>query len=199
MKTFAANLCISLFCLLGPALYAQEIQHDFSTTLQKQWLDGNKNGVRKIAEARLLQNPDDLASQLILFEYAIEFMDTDTLKALIPRIRKTSDSINSQNYSTHKELLSATLDITESILPTITPEVRASEIHKGYIKGKPMTLAVLIQALEADKMVRPFSKDERAELTSVASANPAQQERAASHPDKKQTEPNDRPKQSPSP
>jgi hypothetical protein len=142
----------------------QVANNDFSTTIGKEWFDGNKNAVKLIAEGRLRQNSEDLASQLILFEYAMQFMDTDTLKTLIPRIRKTSAAIKTPHFTEQKELLSVALDEIESLLPSVTIEMRNAEAYKGNIKHKPIGSLPIIKALESDALVPALNEAEKVQL-----------------------------------
>ena len=42
----------------------------------EKWYAGDKILVMRLVEARLQKNPSDLASQLVLLDYSMSFMDT---------------------------------------------------------------------------------------------------------------------------
>lgn len=156
------NIALAFLFLIEIAAAQSVSEPDsFSNFVEEQWLDGNKRAVLQLAEKRLKENPNDLACLLITLDYATEFMELDKIRAVIPRIKATAATISSPNFDSQKSILTGGLEILEQLLPTITPEMVAAEAHKGAIKNKPMGSLVVIQALEADKIVPGVTSEER--------------------------------------
>lgn len=133
----------------------------FSEFIEQQWLLGNKKEVLQLAETRLQKKPNDLACLLIVLDYAVEFMELDKMRSIIPRIKKAVAITSSKNFEQQKKLLTGSLEVFEQLLPTITPEMAQAESHKGFIKNKPLSSLVFIQALETDGLVTPITFQER--------------------------------------
>jgi len=134
---------------------------NFSGFVEQQWLLGKKKKVLQLAENRLQKNLIDLASLLVTLDYSVEFMDLARMRVVIPKIKAVSTTISSPNFERQKNLLSGSLEIFEQLLPTVTPEMAQAEAHKGLIKNKPLSSLVFIQALEADGLVLPITRQER--------------------------------------
>lgn len=159
---------ILFFLSVVTPLLSQIVRPDPSTTsaaIGKSWIEGSKLTVMRLAEARLQGRPGDLASQLVLLEYATAFMDTETLKSLVPLIRRTSANIKTPSFLQQKKLLDLTLESLDSLLPTITGQMRADEAYKGALAHKPLSMLPIIEALEADGLVVKLTSEEKLLLT----------------------------------
>ena len=161
-----STICV-LLTLVTP-LYSQIVGSDPNTTsavLGKSWLLGDKLTVMRLAEARLQTKPGDLASQLVLMEYATTFMDIETLKTLVPLVRRTSETIKTPSFLEQKKLLDLTLESFDFLLPTITDQMRAAEAYKGALAGKPLSMLPIIEALESDGLVVKLTSEEKMSLS----------------------------------
>lgn len=171
MKTIILISFVLLLRLSTGSVEAQIPAKRFSVSISDHWLKGNKVAVMKLAQTRLEQNPGDLASLLILLEYASTFMDTATLKELIPVIRKSGSNVTTQNFTKAKPLFASTLDSIDSILPLITDEMREAEAYKGSLPDKPLSVLPIIESLENDHLVTPLSLYEENQLTEASVIN----------------------------
>lgn len=135
----------------------------------EKWYAGDKLLVMQLAESRLQKNPSDLASQLVLLDYAISFMDTNSLESLIPMIRRTAANIKSPNFLQKKKLLDLSLESLDAFLPSVTEQMRASEAYKGALPRKPLSVLPIIEALETDGLVAKLSDEEKSFIRTKAS------------------------------
>ena len=161
------KILICLLLYLVPPIFSQIVRRDPNTTaaiLGRSWLEGDKLTVMRLAEARLQRKPGDLASQLIVLEYATSFMDTETLKTLVPLVRRTSENLKTPLFLQQKKLLDLTLESLDSLLPSITDQMQAEEAYKGALARKPLSLLRIIEALEADGLVAKLTSEETAML-----------------------------------
>jgi hypothetical protein len=171
-----AKSLIYLLLSVATPIFSQIVRPDPNTTaavLGKSWLEGGKLTVMRLAEARLQKKTGDLASQLVLMEYATAFMDTETLKTLVPLVRRTSQNIKTPSFLQQKKLLDLTLESLDSLLPTITDQMRAAEAYKGALTRKPLSMLPIIEALESDGLVAKLTSEEKTLLnTSLAQSTP---------------------------
>lgn len=172
MKLSTPHFVVIFFFGLIAFGRTQSNEDSFSSMLGRAWETGNKIAVLKIAEGRLQQSPEDLASQLVLLEYAAGFLDVDTLRKLVPIMHRSSSKVKTDNFTKKKDLLDNTLKVIESMLPMITPEMREAEAYKGSIKGKRLSMQPLIEALEMDGLVTPLTVSERNQLFSLSKQEP---------------------------
>lgn len=153
--------------LLVTSLFGQNTT-SVASVYGEKWYAGDKLLVMQIAESRLLINPSDLASQLVLYDYAMSFMDTDSLEILIPMIRSTAANLKSPNFLQKKQLLDLSLESLEAFLPSVTEQMRVSEAYKGALPHKPLSVLPIIEALETDGLVARLSNEEKTLLATKA-------------------------------
>jgi hypothetical protein len=139
--------------------YGYANQKLFSEDISSMWLQGKKQEVLKIAIQRLAKNEKDLSALLLKMDYEVAFLEIDNLAKTIDRVLFLSKSITTPKFGEKRSLLEADIEIIKQLIPKITKEMIAQEKHKGDIPNKPLPSLIIIQALEADGLVLPLSKN----------------------------------------
>ena len=153
--------CFFLFWCAGLRLNAQDKK--FSEYVSELWLSGKKQEAFHIANQRLLKNTNDLSALLVKLDYEMEFSKVDMLPKTLDQVADLAKTTSTPNFKKHQSLIES---MPETIKPAIeamkkmTPQNFLKEEVKGYITNKSLSTLTAIEALEADGLVAPISKEE---------------------------------------
>jgi hypothetical protein len=129
-------------------------QTNFYENVTNLWYQGYKTNVLAIADARLAVNSNDIAGLILKAEYHLEFCEDAALSNAFLRIIQVGDTITTTNFVKCWQDVGARqnhLDVLEHMAETpLTPQQIQQERLKGFINGKPLLSAFLIEALQKD-------------------------------------------------
>lgn len=77
---------------------AVQAQTNFYTTVTNLWYQGYKSNVLSLAEARLLQNTNDIAGLILKAEYDLEFLELTSISNSYERVIQVGDTITTTNF-----------------------------------------------------------------------------------------------------
>ena len=126
-------------------------QTNFYSNVTNLWYQGYKSNVLSLAEARLLQNTNDIAGLILKAEYDLEFLELTSISNSYERVIQVGDTITTTNFVKRFVVeRQEYLDFLELFKNEPIPENRLNEEKaKANINHKELPTG-LLKALEKD-------------------------------------------------
>ena len=125
-------------------------QTNFFHTVTNLWYHGHKSNVLEMAEARLVQNTNDLAGLILKMEYNFEFLNVNTLSNDIGRVVAAGAAIQTKTFRDQYGFIVQAFDVTLGILEDYSPGELEADRQKIPPIHTPMTHEMLLELLYLD-------------------------------------------------
>ncbi|MEZ5404944.1 MAG: hypothetical protein R3F23_01855 [Verrucomicrobiia bacterium] len=135
----------------------------FSEYISELWLTGKKQEALYIANQRLHKNSNDLSAWLVKLDYEMEFSKLGTLPETLDRSANLAGATTTTNFIKYQSIIESMPEVIKPLIKTMremSPEDFVKEQTKGFITNKSLSTLMAIEALEADGLVAPISKEE---------------------------------------
>lgn len=142
--------------IVQPVLCAEEQVIKFSKYFSDEWYAGDRHELLRIAQQRLANNSEDIASLFICFDYSSAFTDVHMFSETVTKLKPMIMKISTPEFLKTKEFVLFNIEHLEKVVANITPEEAAAERHKGDIKNKPLASQRILEILESDGLVAPI-------------------------------------------
>lgn len=151
MKTITFTLALTL--TIPAVAQTNQPPIDNFVLVTNLWYNGYKSNVLAIAEQRLAVNSNDLAGLFLKLDYDIEFVNTQSVVATIPKILSLVPTINAGHFLRYRdEVLSDYQFFLNFILHYYhpSPDELCEDRLKGFIPEKPLPSEKYMKALHDD-------------------------------------------------
>ncbi|MBN4058387.1 hypothetical protein JYT55_01395 [Mariprofundus ferrooxydans] len=160
MRYYYIFLCLLMIPLSS---FGDESVYPFSDHVAALWAQG-KDGmheVKKIADDRLADNPDDIVGLLLAFEYQVEYLQVNKFESLGKRIISSGKNIKNKRFSHYFGTVENSINML-LLLKDNVPEKMLEEDRKLIgLPGKSLTDIDIIRVCEEEGLVSMADLEER--------------------------------------